>query len=96
MFDTDIAISLPRVHCGETIRARTTHKGSVVQGFPSSRTTLPTTGVQRPEITFLRSDEHLQQWLDAQKVRREEIRLTMDKALWSLAEQFSVWFSPAL
>jgi hypothetical protein len=34
-----------------------------------------------PEIAFFCSGEHLQQWLGAQKVGREGIRLTMDEAL---------------
>lgn len=89
MYDADTAISSPCVHCGETIRARTAHKGSAMQSFfPVSAVVwydFAYAGTAAssccPAIAFFCSVEHLQQWLDLQKVRREGIRLSMDEAL---------------
>lgn len=89
MYDADTAISSPCVHCGEAIRARTAYKGSAVQSF------FPVSAVVWYDfaydgsaassccqaIAFFCSEEHLQHWLDFQKVRREGIRLTIGEAL---------------
>lgn len=89
MYHTDTAISSPCVHCGETIRVRTTQLGSAVQSFfPGGAVIWYDFAYDQsaassccPAIAFFCSDEHLQQWLDLQKVRREGIRLTMEEGL---------------
>lgn len=89
MYDTDTAISSPCVQCGKTIHVRTTHKGSAVQSFfPVSAVVWYDFAYDGsaassccPAIAFFCSEEHLQHWLDFQKVRREGIRLTIGEAL---------------
>jgi len=89
MYETDTAISSPCAHCGETIHVKTAESGNTLQSFsPGGAVIWYDFAYDRsaassccPAIAFFCSDEHLQHWLDFQKVRREGIRLTMGEAL---------------
>jgi len=89
MYGADVAISSPCIHCGKTIHVRTTAKGSAVQSFSPSGAVIwydfaydgSAATSCCPAIAFFCSDQHLQQWFEAQTARREGIRLTMDEAL---------------
>lgn len=86
MYSTDVSISSSCRQCSSTIRVKTAAAGTGVSpkgaavwydfAYDGSASASCC-----PAIAFFCSDEHLQQWLRAQKARREGMRLTMDEAL---------------
>jgi hypothetical protein len=89
MYGTDVRISSACRHCGEPIRVATAAKGRALSAVDPSGAVVwydfTYDGCAHsstcPSIVFFCSDEHLQSWREAQKPRRDGVRLTIDGAL---------------
>jgi hypothetical protein len=89
MYGVDISISSRCRHCGSPIDVRTTAEGRGLLSVAPSGAVVwydfayggNAADSCCPAIVFFCSDAHLQQWLDAQTLRRKGIRLTTDEAL---------------
>lgn len=89
MYRRDVTIESPCRRCGAAIHVATADEGRTLRdvgparavvwydfAFSGSAATSSCTA-----IAFFCSDDHLRDWLEAQKKRREGVRLTMDEAL---------------
>ncbi|WP_244432853.1 MULTISPECIES: alkylmercury lyase family protein [unclassified Afipia] len=89
MYGADTTISSPCHHCGETIHLRTTSKGRALHSVSPASTVIwydfaydgSAAASCCPAIAFFCTNEHLQQWLNAQTPRRDGVRPTVDEAL---------------
>lgn len=89
MYGADITISSPCHDCGENIHVKTTAVGQALQSVSPASTVIwydfaydGSAAVSCcPAIVFFCTNEHLQQWLNAQTPRRDGVRLTVDEAL---------------
>lgn len=89
MYGTDITISSPCRQCSETVRVRTTAAGQALHSVTPAGAFVwydfaydgSAAASCCPAIVFFCSNEHLQQWLNAQKPQRDGVCLAMDEAL---------------
>jgi hypothetical protein len=88
MYRTDITISSPCRRCGATVHVRTAAQGkSLYSVVPSGAVVWYDFAYDGsaaasccPAITFFCSDEHMQQWLNEETLRRIGIGLTVEEA----------------
>lgn len=89
MYGTDITVESSCRQCGQKIRFTTADKGRALSDLARTEAVVwydlaysdSAAASCCPAIAFFCSDEHLRQWLNAKKPRREGVRLTLAEAL---------------